>query len=161
MPLNIDVQQIFLHLFNFTILLAALYFLLYRPVKSFMDKRAAYYEDLDRQAKEKLSDAGRLQEDYRKKLEEADAEIRQRSAQAQQAAVQAAEAQLQQAREEAGRIVAKARKEAQAERDRAAAEARRDVSELVTEAAKKLVSASAGEAYDQFLAAAGEEDAHA
>lgn len=161
MPLNIDFQQIFLHLFNFTILLAALYFLLYRPVKDFMARRAAYYEDLDRQAQEKLSNAGRLQEDYRKKLEEADAEIRQRGAQAQQAAVQAAEAQLQQAREEAGRIVAKARKEAQAERERTIAEARRDVSALVAEAAEKLVSPSAGAAYDQFLEAAGEDDAHA
>ena len=36
MPLNIDLQQICLHLFNFTLLLAILYFLLYQPVKDFM-----------------------------------------------------------------------------------------------------------------------------
>ena len=39
MPLNIDLQQICLHLFNFTLLLAILYFLLYQPVKDFMAKR--------------------------------------------------------------------------------------------------------------------------
>ena len=39
LPLNIDLQQIFLHLLNFTILLAGLYFLLYEPVKKFMNKR--------------------------------------------------------------------------------------------------------------------------
>ena len=57
MPLNINFQQIFLHLLNFTILFAAMYFLLYKPVKDFMDKRAAYYADLDRQAQDKLEEA--------------------------------------------------------------------------------------------------------
>ena len=42
MPLNIDFQQIFLHLFNFVVLFAILYFLLYKPVKNFMDQRVAY-----------------------------------------------------------------------------------------------------------------------
>ena len=115
MPLNIDFQQIFLHLLNFTILLGGLYFLLYRPVKDFMAKRTAYYEDLDRQAKERLAEAERSQEAYRQKLDQADAEIRQKNEQAQQAALDAAEAQLGQAREEAGRILARAREEAQAE----------------------------------------------
>ena len=41
-PLNIDWQQILLHLFNFLILFGGLYLLLYRPVKAFMDKRTAY-----------------------------------------------------------------------------------------------------------------------
>ena len=39
MPLNIDWQQILLHLLNFAILAGGLYFLLYAPVKSFMAKR--------------------------------------------------------------------------------------------------------------------------
>ena len=53
-PLNIDWQQILLHLFNFSILLAGLYLLLYKPVKDFMDKRTAYYKQLDDETKEKL-----------------------------------------------------------------------------------------------------------
>ena len=36
MPLNIDWQQILLHLLNFVILAGGLYFLLYKPVKNFM-----------------------------------------------------------------------------------------------------------------------------
>ena len=157
MPLNIDLQQIFLHLFNFTILLAALYFLLYGPVKAFMDKRTAHYEELDRQAQEKLEEAGRVQEEYRQKLEEADAEIRQKSAQAQQAASDAAGAQLQQAQEEAARIVAKARAEAQAERERLTGEARQEIAGMVTAAVEKLVLANTSSAYDQFLTAAEED----
>lgn len=49
-PLNIDWQQILLHLFNFLILFGGLYLLLYRPVKAFMDKRTAYYADMDAEA---------------------------------------------------------------------------------------------------------------
>ena len=54
-PLNIDWQQILLHLFNFLILFGGLYLLLYRPVKAFMDKRTAYYADMDAEAKRKLA----------------------------------------------------------------------------------------------------------
>ena len=46
-PLNIDWQQILLHLLNFVILFAILYFLLYDPVKKFMDKRCEYYKNID------------------------------------------------------------------------------------------------------------------
>ena len=45
MPLNIDWQQILLHLLNFLILFAGLYFILYKPVKKFMKKRADGYAE--------------------------------------------------------------------------------------------------------------------
>ena len=53
-PLNIDWQQILLHLFNFTILFGALYILLYKPVRDFMAKRTAYYADMDARAEDAL-----------------------------------------------------------------------------------------------------------
>ena len=46
MPLNINLQQILLHALNFVILFGAMYFLLYKPVKSFMDSRKAHYEKM-------------------------------------------------------------------------------------------------------------------
>jgi F-type H+-transporting ATPase subunit b len=54
LPLNIDIQQILLHLLNFTILFGILYFLLYSPVKKFMEKREQYYKDMDAEAKGEL-----------------------------------------------------------------------------------------------------------
>ena len=50
MPLNINLQQILLHALNFVILFGAMYFLLYKPVKSFMDSRKAHYEKMDEDA---------------------------------------------------------------------------------------------------------------
>ena len=56
-PLNVDWQQILLHLFNFIILFGGLWLLLYKPVKNFMAKREAYYKDMDMGAAEKLAAA--------------------------------------------------------------------------------------------------------
>ena len=50
-PLNVDWQQILLHLFNFIILFGGLWLLLYKPVKNFMAKREAYYKDMDKALK--------------------------------------------------------------------------------------------------------------
>ena len=46
-PLNIDWQQILLHFFNFSILVGGLYLLLFKPVKSFMEKREKHYADME------------------------------------------------------------------------------------------------------------------
>ena len=158
LPLNIDLQQIFLHLLNFTILLAGLYFLLYEPVKKFMNKRTAYYEDLDRQAKEKMEEARRVRRSYEERLMEAGEEIRQRGEEVQKSAAAQAQAQIQDAAEEAAHILAKAQAEARAERERMLNEVRGQISDMVAMAAERLVLDSTSTAYDQFLAAAGEDD---
>ena len=157
LPLNIDLQQIFLHLLNFTILLAGLYFLLYEPVKKFMNKRTAYYEDLDRQAKEKMEEARRVRRSYEERLE-AEEEIRQRGEEVQKSAAAQAQAQIQDAAEEAAHILAKAQAEARAERERMLNEVRGQISDMVAMATERLVLDSTSTAYDQFLAAAGEDD---
>ena len=69
MPLNIDIQQILLHMLNFAILFAALYFLLYKPVKKFMDNRDKYYDELDEKYKSSLSEAEKAKEEYQKELD--------------------------------------------------------------------------------------------
>lgn len=158
MPLNIDLQQIFLHLLNFTILFAVMYFLLYKPVKEFMDKRAAYYEDLDKQAQDKLAEAERVRLDYQQKLKAADDEIQEKSNQAQRLAMEAAEQQIKKAQAEAERVLAKASVEARAEKERALNEARSEVEEMIAIATEKLILDNTSEAYEQFLEAAGKEE---
>lgn len=53
MPLNIDWQQILLHLLNFTILAFGLYFLLYRPVRAYMKKREDAYAEREEKTKKR------------------------------------------------------------------------------------------------------------
>ena len=78
MPLNINLQQILLHALNFVILFGAMYFLLYKPVKSFMDSRKAHYEKMDEDAKAVLAEAEKTKAGYEAQLKSADEEIARR-----------------------------------------------------------------------------------
>ena len=73
-PLNIDWQQILLHLFNFVLLAGGLYFLLYAPVRNFMEKRAGDIGAKEKTAAEKAANAAALEAEYRRLLDEAKAE---------------------------------------------------------------------------------------
>ena len=151
MPLNINLQLILLHWMNLAILTGGLYFLLYKPVKQFMEKREAHYRELDRQAADKLAQAEQLRADCQAKLDAADDEIRQERAQAQQAAAQAAQEQVEQAQEQARHIIAKANSEAEQSRERALRESQKEMRELAAKAAKKLAAQPGADFFDQFL----------
>lgn len=81
-PLNIDWQQILLHLFNFAILAGGLYLLLYRPVKQFMEQRQARYERDHQEAEEARAQAAQVKDACQAKLAETDAAIAQKRAEA-------------------------------------------------------------------------------
>lgn len=153
-PLNIDWQQILLHLMNFVILAGGLYFLLYKPVKAFMDKRAAYYQEQADQA------AQQLKADYEARLSAADDEIREEKKQAQKDAAAAAQQQLDAARAEAEKIVSDAQAMAERSREKIVRQAGQDVKDLAAEATEKLVLQSGGDAFDQFLDLAEKEAQH-
>lgn len=154
-PLNIDWQQILLHLFNFSVLLAGLYLLLYKPVKDFMDKRTAYYEQLDHDTKEKLEKAQALEQSYQKQLAQADDEISQLKAKAALEAERAADEQMKNAKKQAEKMLADAQDGARKEREKILAQTQQDIAKLAAVAAEKLVLESLDSAYDQFLQAAG------
>ena len=159
-PLNIDWQQILLHLMNFVILAGGLYFLLYRPIKSFMDKRAAYYQDQGDQAEKTTQAAQQLKADYEARLSAADDEIREEKKQAQKDAAAAAQQQLDAARAEAEKIVSDAQAMAERSREKIVRQAGQDVKDLAAEATEKLVLQSGGDAFDQFLDLAEKEAQH-
>ena len=68
MPLNIDFQQVLLHLFNFVVLFGGLYFLLYKPIRAFMDKREGTYSNMQEKATKALAEAEALKQEYQEKL---------------------------------------------------------------------------------------------
>ena len=145
MPLNINLQQILLHALNFVILFGAMYFLLYKPVKSFMDSRKAHYEKMDEDAKAVLAEAEKTKAGYEAQLKSADEEIARRQREANEA--------LQHAVDE---IVRKAREDAAREHERVMEQAKGEISELMSAAAAKLVLSSTSDAYDKFLDTAEE-----
>ena len=158
MPLNIDWQQILLHWMNLVILVGGLYFILFKPVKAFMEKREAYFREKDEQAEAKLADARRIQAEYQAKLDAADEEIRQARIKAQQASQQAVEEQLAQAKAQAQQLLVHARTEAEHDREQILRSSQRELRKLATEATKKL--AMEKDPFDQFLDLAEEGAKH-
>jgi len=142
-PLNIDWQQILLHLFNFAILAGGLYFLLFQPVKSFMDKRIAYYKGMEKEAADKMEQAKKQEQEYRKRLEDADSEIKSRKEQAAKDAERMAETVLKDANKQREHILAEAQKEAEHEKEKILQDAKEEIVELALAATVKMLHGEA------------------
>ncbi|MEY8387478.1 ATP synthase F0 subunit B [Oscillospiraceae bacterium 38-13] len=156
-PLNVDWQQILLHWMNLAILTGGLYFLLYKPVKQFMEKREAHYRAMEEEAAGKLREAEELKASYQARLEGAEEEIRQARTKAQAAVQQSVEEQMAQARQ----IVAKAKEDAASSREQIIRESQRELRELAVAAVKKLTVKDGTDLFDQFLDLAEGGEPHA
>lgn len=155
MPLNIDWQQILLHVLNFTILFAVMYFFLFKPVKDFMEKREASYQKQHDDAKKALEEAEQKKAEYESKIAAAEDEI---SAMKSEAGAKTAEERnrvLEQTRADALNILETARKRGEIEHDKIIAEAQKEIADIVTTATEKIVlSADVKKSYDEFLKSA-------
>ena len=158
LPLNIDLQQILLHMLNFVLLFGGLYFILYKPVKKFMDSRASRYAEKESETERKLREAEEAKAEYEVKLKNAEAEIAAMKSEA--AAQAAAEAQAEHSRalQDAESIRRSAEAEGEAEKQRLIRQANREISDLAAQAAEKAVFGSAEEAFDSFLDSAERSD---
>ncbi len=153
-PLNIDLQQILLHLLNFTILAFGLYFLLYKPVKDFMAKREAHYAAMDAEAEEHLAKAKESEELYRARLDSAEGEIAELRRSAAADMERLSEQRSREAEAEARKIISAAEAEARREHDKIIDSAREEVSEMALTAVKKIMNESLSDSYEEFLSAA-------
>ena len=159
MPLNIDWQQILLHLLNFLILATGLTLLLYKPVKRFMKKREDEYAAREENTKKALEDAERKGAEYEQRLSDANARIAEMKKAAADEADAARSEKLRAAEREAKKIVENARVKARAEHDKIIDGIGDDIRDLVDAMAGKVaLSNSVDEAYESFLKSA-EEDA--
>ena len=154
MPLNIDWQQILLHLFNFAILAGGLYILLFKPVKNFMEKRENYYKNMDDSASKKLKEAEDIKAQYEDKMKNAEEEITKSRLDAIQEAEALCNQKIEKAKAEAEEITKRASESAALYHDKALADAKRDLALSVAEAAKKLASADESKLYDEFIRSA-------
>lgn len=158
LPLNIDFQQIFLHFLNFVILAFGLYFLLYKPVKDFMDKREKYYKDLDNEANSKNSEADKLLDEYKNKLASADKDIEDKKESVlKQASIESQET-IDKAKKDAEQIIEDAKASAKKKHDEIVNSANKDITDLAIKATSKLVDKSIDASYDDFLKALKKKD---
>lgn len=139
LPLNIDWQQILLHLGNFALLSLGLYLLLYKPVKSFMDKRAVAISKQAEDAKSKLDEANALKLEYEKRLEDAGKEADGIKAKALEQAQSAADARLEEAEKQKEKIISDAKAAAQRQKEKVLEESKQEIIELAAQMAEKVL----------------------
>ena len=150
-PLNINWQQILLHLFNFAILGGGLYFLLYKPVQDFMNKRTEHYQSMEDAARQSVQEAEEMKAKYAEELHKADEEIFKKKAEAQKAIENSTQQSLAEAQKQADAIVEEARKAAARSHEKVLKDTQKELRELAVSAAKKLIYQSDKDALDQFL----------
>ena len=153
MPLNIDWQQILLHLLNFVILAGGLYFLLYKPVEDFMGKRAAQYKELDEQARRDREEAKAMRKAAKEKLNAAQEEIAQMRIKAGDEIEAEKKEMLADARADARRILETAGKTADQRSKKAIADSNEQIRDLAMQAVRKMMLSDEN-ALDRFLDAA-------
>lgn len=158
LPLNIDLQQILLHMLNFVLLFGGLYFILYKPVKKFMDSRASRYAEKEAETERRLREAEEAKAEYEEKLKNAEAEIAAMKSEAAAQATAEAQAEHSRALQDAESIRRAAEAEGEAEKQRLIRQANRELSDLAAHAAEKAVFGSAEEAFDSFLDSAERSD---
>lgn len=142
-PLNIDWQQILLHFFNFAILGGGLYFLLYKPVKRFMDQRVAYYQEMEKEAADKMEQAKAHEQEYKNRLENADLEVNKKKEQAAKDAEKIAETILDDANKQKEQILAEAKKAAEHEKEKMIQDAKEEIVGLAMAATVKMLHGEA------------------
>lgn len=138
-------------MFNLIILGFGLYYILYKPVKAFMDKREAYYKYLDDSANKKNEDADKLLKEYQDKLAKADEEIKDKKNIAMKELDDKVNSELNKAKEDAKRIVEDAKAQGQKKHDELVESANKDICDLAIKATSKLVDKTLDDSYDEFL----------
>lgn len=150
-PLNIDWQQILLHMLNFSILTLGMYVLLYNPVKNFMDARAVRYNKVHVEASEKLEQAEALKQSYEQRLANIDKELEAHKAQAMQEAETEVKKILQDAEEQAAKMIAHAQATAKLEREKILEDVQQEITDMAISATERLLAQSTSDAFDEFL----------
>lgn len=137
---------------NFVILFAVLYFLLYKPVKKFMDDREAEYKKASDEAKKKLETADKALSELDETIAQKDKEASDKRAALLADAQEQYTKKISEAEKEAEKIIGDAREQADAIRRKAVSESSDDISKLAIASVKKTVL-SADEAFEAFLEA--------
>lgn len=158
LPLNIDWQQILLHLFNFLILVGGLYLLLYKPVKNFMEKRKKYFSDMDEKAKAEKNAAELEKQRYLNKLKDAESEIEKMKIDSMQSAKKIADEYIEDAKHKKEKIISSAKTAAETEKEKIFRKANSEIEVLVSDAVDKMLVKEGTDPLDEFLDRAEKED---
>ena len=139
MPLNIDLQQILLHVFNFVILYFGLYFILYKPVKNILAQRQQMVDENFEKAKKAEEDALSAKASYEEKLAGAKAEADEILKKANKRAERKSDKIVSGAKAKADDIIRQAQNDARLEKQKAQSEIKHEITEVSTMISEKIL----------------------
>lgn len=128
-----------INLANILIMFLIVRFLVYKPVRKFMNARAQKAEQEKQEADAKLEEARRLQEEYSQKLQQTESAAQKIIAAANREAENNAAVILSKAHQDAGLLIEEAKKDAQHTAEEISKEMRGQVVDLAIDIAQRLV----------------------
>lgn len=137
--LGLGLWEILFHTVNLLILIIALRFLLYKPVKRMIENHKAKLNDVFEENKKLNAEASAMKEKYDVMLEEAKQEVVRVSEQAAKNAQQKSDETIEEAKRQAKNILENAKKEAVSEKERLKSDFRETVSRLAVDIAEKVL----------------------
>lgn len=140
--LGIDIPLIVAQAVNFFILFALLYFFGFKRILKMLDERSQKIRDSVQQADQVKAEAGRAEEENKKKLEAAAKEGQEAISRAMRAGEDARQRAQEEAKEEAAGLIEKARQEIDRERNAVIGELRSEFADLAIVAAEKVIEKS-------------------
>lgn len=147
----IDQTLLVAQIVNFILLVGLLYWLLYKPVRSFMDNRTAEIEQQIKSAEENQQAAEALRLDLENQAKESRQQARQFLDEATKKAEVAQAEMIAEARNEANAIIKRAQEMTVLEREKAWDELKTQVGELSLLLASKVINDSLDQSQHQLL----------
>lgn len=137
--LGLSVQEFLLHFFNFAILMTALFFLLYKPVKKFMAKRDSDYKKAEEGYKTSVKEITQAKDESERILSEAREEAVYIAEEAHALAMVQTEEILNSAKDEAKDLLTKAKDDSKSIYEKEKQELYYTISDLAVDISQKLI----------------------
>lgn len=135
-----------INLANIVIMFLIVRFLVYKPVRKFMNARAQKAENEKKETDAKLEEARQLKEEYTQKLQQTEEAAKKLIADANAEAENSAAVILNKARSDAGAIIEEAKREAQHTAEEISKQMRGQVVELAIDIAQRLIERNVNDA---------------
>lgn len=151
MPLNIDWQQILLHVFNFIILAAGLTFLLFKPVRKFMRNREQKYKDSAEQHAKRVEEIAELEKEKEEKFAVLDSELAEHRKDVLAQTERRNKQLVSDAEQQVEAMLAAGRRKAEEEKTAYIASAGNEIADMVVKSAGKLLAMESSPESDSAL----------
>lgn len=149
--MNIQLPQIIFQIINFSVVLGALSYLLYKPILKILDERSQRIQEAQRAAAKTLEQQTSMEQTAKASKQHAEKQAQEILNEAKAAAVAQKQEILKEAQAEAEQLLAKVKKDWLAEKAKLASEMKQEFAEAVITVSEKVVGKSIDKKTHQAL----------